>query len=1089
MILRSLSSETQKRPKNKQNPSGFALVATVLLMVLLSILALGMLSLSTVSLRSSSKSSALAEARANAKLALIMAIERLQSELGPDQRISANGSIISEVSSDVIHPHWTGVWDSWLAGSGQAAGTSEPSEHSTINDQNSGMHPSYEPDREDHFRSWLVSLDPTNAADLLAGTREFDSGYLPTTDQNGIILVGQGSLPDPNSTDQWVEAPLVDLKSESDATKTVGRYGWWIGDESQKANIMEDSYESDQNLTTADLIFRQQAPGSTGTKSIQGLENITDEGQLSSVVSRRNIELIDEIGELAPSHFHDTTLNSRGVLADVREGGLKRDLSTILSQPIDPEDVYNTEDYFAYQRLGSMKSDGDDYMLYRFDSMVDSASVPGEATVPIQDLAAYYQLYDRYRPDWQQQGIQYSSSESTPPNNLLSNGIMISTPDFGVTNQENEKYLRGYTSLYRQVIPIKIEYILHYAARPIPPDPDNPTADTHELKIGFSPAITLWNPNNVPMVMNFGDPEDNALMIREHPMELGLTFQKSESYDADPVESKTMEFNRITNTQQGELYTVFISGNEPVVFEPGETKVFSLKFSSNTSPSGGLAEVDMAVRGRVGNRYAEPYIEDLELVPGWNPEKFLIPTTDAGGRRQQDYIFTFKDGDYISTRIAPSHGKTFSTDFAPKARHGRNKVGVQWVFRSWRVGGRIVEGNQYQRSQFHRDAINMGLPQTGEIAGVAEKSFLLPARSASSLIDGMQDPANPDDDLPQAFFYYGMKAGVETHESNQSFNSAGSARRFPSRPFTHSSALSPPMIDKLTGQDLYTHGWNWFFMGLDNYLDAPISISNDSNGYYGGGYTAENGTTHVVQQQLPLTPPISIATLSHAQLGGFSLAVEPPWVYDRFPPSNIRVEGYRRTTASGFDGLAPRTLQAIGNSYAHPNIPKDQAVKEWGRLSTRGWNSLTDHPEPYVDHSYLANKALWDEFYFSSIIAKPSDIPIFAGAGQTVEEVARDFFFEQAPLPNRRIIAYGDPLDEAKLEELLATRDEYRNGFADQIASHLMVDGPFNINSTSVNAWKALFSSLKNKSASYLDKDGAPTAGTDLQEFTPEGVP
>ena len=52
---------------------GFALVVTLSLLVLLTIIALGLLSLSSISLRAGSNAQAMATARANARMALIMA--------------------------------------------------------------------------------------------------------------------------------------------------------------------------------------------------------------------------------------------------------------------------------------------------------------------------------------------------------------------------------------------------------------------------------------------------------------------------------------------------------------------------------------------------------------------------------------------------------------------------------------------------------------------------------------------------------------------------------------------------------------------------------------------------------------------------------------------------------------------------------------------------------------------------------------------------------------------------------------------------------------------------------------------------------
>ena len=67
-----------RRPKHK----GFALIATISVMVLLVMIALAMLSLSTVELRSARQGDAVAEAQANARMALMMAIGELQQYAG-----------------------------------------------------------------------------------------------------------------------------------------------------------------------------------------------------------------------------------------------------------------------------------------------------------------------------------------------------------------------------------------------------------------------------------------------------------------------------------------------------------------------------------------------------------------------------------------------------------------------------------------------------------------------------------------------------------------------------------------------------------------------------------------------------------------------------------------------------------------------------------------------------------------------------------------------------------------------------------------------------------------------------------------------
>ncbi|MFK7909809.1 MAG: hypothetical protein AB8F34_04320 [Akkermansiaceae bacterium] len=1056
-----------------------------------------MLSLSTTTIRADRQSSAHAEAQANARLALMLAIGELQKSMGPDQRISANGEILSDPtnsSSTVKNPNWTGVWHSWRADS-DPAGNDEQSQHSTINDADTGIHPSYEADRKDHFLSWLVSLDAMSAEEVdSARNLDLAGQYVPAPNDDAVILVGQGSLGNNPKPEKMIQAPLVSarLKSDSSGTRLSGRYGWWIGDESQKVNVMDDSYESYQGLGIAERLFRQQAPASVGKSTIDGLDSIKDETQLSSLPSRKTLPFVDGVTNAVTSQYHDITTTSYGILSDVREGGLKRDLSTILERTIDPEEVYNLtlRPDTEFQWASSLKGEGKDFLLYSFDNMVNSVvgNTTAQASVPIQDLASYYQLYNSYRPD-SAGGIQYSSSDSSPSNSHLPSGIMVSNPDYGETRSDYDNYLRQHSALYRNPVPVKIEMVLSYVTEPIFPVPTDPNEDKYRLRIGVSPAITLWNPNNVPMVLNTGNPDRASIMIRETPIPLKVTFKKSETRDGPPTQTHVRDFRFVTSGQQGELYTLFISGNYPAVFQPGESKVFALQYASGTDGNAASNSVDFGLRGRIGGRYAEQFVPELELVPGWNPEKFIRPSTRQGGRRGgEETVFTFDDNDFISAAISGGTYNTFTVDFAQKSRHGRNAPGVMWHYRSFSIKSRLNRSNN--GGQYRNDFVYQGFPNGGNnISDRNPREILIPARSAEKLITAMQTPFNPRDDLPQSFFYYSIKAATETHESqNVAPILGGSGRRFPSRPFTHSTAMAPAILDSVEPNALYNYGWNWFFMPLDNLLDAPISIANGDHGYYGGGFTAENGTTHNVQQHLPLTPPISIASLSHAHLGGFSLATEAaaPGYWGLRDPWNRA--SFQRVTAIGYAGLAPHTLQAIGNSYAHPNIPKDKALHTWDRYYTDQGGGPRNTVEPFADHSYLANKALWDEFFFSSITPKPESVKVFSEEA-TAQDAARKFFFDQEALPNPRILPYSSSLDEDQLDQLLTNYDKYKDGFADKISSHLMVEGPFNINSTSITAWRALFSSLKGKQVSYLDKDFSIAGGVFLDNVKPDGVP
>jgi len=349
--------------------------------------------------------------------------------MGPDQRISANANIYDDpetTTNEVANPHWVGVWDSWIAGDPVLAEVNDAYPSAASHHQTIGSKPDVEmrPDyanKDEHFRRWLVSLDPSNAATLAdtATNLNLNGEDIPVANSTAVRLVGENTTNSTNSND-YANASLIDVRDGS--SSITGRYGWWVGDESQKARIMDDPYLTDTTpLVDAQRIQRSQAPGSMGNEAVNELANLSDEGkqQLAFIPSRQSMDLLDGVSSTSngrpSSKFHDLTTHSIGVISDVREGGLKRDLSMLLERPID------------------ITEDGDEFMLYKFDTKDEWAhdtvapvpDTPQEA-VPIQDLAAYYQLYDndpngdRDRKD----GLRYSG--------LAGNNLQAYMPDLSL---------------------------------------------------------------------------------------------------------------------------------------------------------------------------------------------------------------------------------------------------------------------------------------------------------------------------------------------------------------------------------------------------------------------------------------------------------------------------------------------------------------------------------------------------------------------------------------------------------------------------------------------------------------------------------
>ncbi len=107
--LLNATTHPNSRLRTRHWNRGFALVVTLSLMILLTVIAVGLLSLSSIALRSTSGESNSSIARANARMALLIAIGELQKHAGSDQRVTGCADLLAPNSPN---PMWTAVWNS-----------------------------------------------------------------------------------------------------------------------------------------------------------------------------------------------------------------------------------------------------------------------------------------------------------------------------------------------------------------------------------------------------------------------------------------------------------------------------------------------------------------------------------------------------------------------------------------------------------------------------------------------------------------------------------------------------------------------------------------------------------------------------------------------------------------------------------------------------------------------------------------------------------------------------------------------------------------------------------------------------------------
>jgi len=173
--------------------------------------------------------------------------------------------------------------------------------------------------------------------------------------------------------------------------------------------------------------------------------------------------------------------------------------------------------------------------------------------------------------------------------------------------------------------------------------------------------------------------------------------------------------------------------------------------------------------------------------------------------------------------------------------------------------------------------------------------------------------------------------------------------------------------------------------------------------------------TYLSLFEIPTAPLLSIGQFQH-----FSVQYAAPWL-------------------QGWPGYA------IGNSWPSPWV----SLKTHVNASTTGF-----------DFSHNLNEEMFDHFFFSSITPRPDE--------DTVNGRLADWLSPKIskPLPNPRMKFMLDNGDRRKdlLADLTRQLDPKNNPIPPfrRVAANLLIEGGFNINSTSVEAWKAVLGSLRN---------------------------
>jgi hypothetical protein len=299
--------KTQSKPVFQKR--AFTLVITVILMAMLTLIAIGLLTLSSVSIRAAGQGDSMATARNNARLAMLLALGELQKSAGPDQRVTAAANLVDSSAS----PGITGVWESWKSGTSAGDYDTRKSTAQSTPEVADG-----------EFVTWLASGNPTSPA-----APKSPPGAASAA--NGTVTL----VSDRTGTQGNVRGThLAPVK-----VSQKGAMAWSVLDEGVKARL-----DLPADGTLAEAAQRQARLRAPARPQVESISDDTaalrlDQQTASRLITIDQAELVTKKNDSLNANLHDVTPYSASLPVNVADGGLKADLTRAFESTSLPTDL------------------------------------------------------------------------------------------------------------------------------------------------------------------------------------------------------------------------------------------------------------------------------------------------------------------------------------------------------------------------------------------------------------------------------------------------------------------------------------------------------------------------------------------------------------------------------------------------------------------------------------------------------------------------------------------------------------------------------------------------------------------------------
>lgn len=800
-------------------------MATLSLMVLLTILALGLLSLSSISMRAASSGQAMASARANARMALMLAIGELQKSAGPDQRVTAPAGINP---ANTAQPRLLGVWKSNKRANSSPATVS----YDYSSREDAGSNPA--------FIQWLSSTKSSDQTNL---------GYPSGTPANPVLLVSDGSVPapGPGEAQNRVQASGISLATSGNGTS--GTYAWHVFDESQKANLtLKNPGVGTETEQVAALGISGMPDFETLGASnplYSPLGNLTA-AQQDRIPSLRTTALLgdpDQFDRKAANAFHILTTDSKSLLVDVANGGYQKDLSLLFGDAALPSAYIDRHIY----------SESDTPVApapTRFGGGGNSAFAE---PIPSPDpkwslLHSHYKLY---RSNFS--GSKYTVQASDNARFLKGSGYDT------ITNPVKDPNPAFFDQ--QQLLPVisNAQFIFSITPQRVEP--------TLFVQFVIDTVVTLWNPYNVNL--EFSDME---IEFYRFPLQVDF-FRNGTLMTTEPVHIANM-FNA-GNLGAGEIwgaqntipYRARIQGPSPgstITLKPGEYKVFS--------PVNGTT-----------HHQNQHYLRGMTLREGWNPNAGgvtarLILKNDnnaniginRSGGGTTPFIVA-EPGDVYSVEVSASKVNSTVNSSSFLETNDQEIAAYLKVFQ--KDGGSLSNTSglgdvkrKLDQSRTEIGAIELDLSD----AAMTNQLPTYGPNEMSQLRIPPREEINGNILLGKVPFLI-ASLRLKTEQDSNNLRGNPNASQWLHNGITN-SYFSTGITDNGgnpvdQNEHEKTHQYELTWEPMTSWSNIPtVEIDPENRGYGGSGVTSGSGVSYAPFLQVPLAPATSIAQFSHAPI-------------------------------------------------------------------------------------------------------------------------------------------------------------------------------------------------------------------------------